>query len=91
MRAAAQLAGVSVSTISDWCAGSAPADLTKVAALARAFNVSFSKLCLGEEENRRLEDVPLEELFEAESTYEGLFKLTAVKLVRRKKKQKGDV
>ncbi|MBF0313617.1 MAG: helix-turn-helix transcriptional regulator [Oligoflexia bacterium] len=84
IKAAAELAGVSPSTISDWTTGSAPNDFDAVARLARALNVSFEYLCLGTSENRSPNSIPLEELFEEVPTeLDGIFKIKIVKLQRR--------
>lgn len=88
-RVAAQMAGVSQSVIADWCAGSSPSDLSKVASLAKGLGVTFSYLCLGVHENPSLDEIAIESLFDEESTpFEGVFKLSAVRLVRKKKGQK---
>lgn len=85
-RVAAQMAGVSQSVIADWCSGSAPSDLTKVANLARGLGVSFSYLCLGFHENPSLDEISIESLFEEEQTpFEGIFKISAQRLVRKKR------
>lgn len=86
-RVAAQMIGISQSTLADWSAGSAPSDLTKVAALARALGVSFSYLCLGIEDHPNRDEIDIADLYEEEPvSFDGLFKIKAVRLTRKKKK-----
>lgn len=88
-RVAAQMAGVSASTMADWLSGTAPSDLHKVAALSKALNVSFESLCLGTHEGRPIDQIPIEEIFEeVPSEFEGIFKITASRLVRKKQNNK---
>ena len=84
-RVAAQMAGVSNSTMADWLSGAAPSDLHKVAALAQALHVSFEALCLGTHEGQAINQIPTEEIFEEEAIgFEGIYKIKAIKLVRKK-------
>lgn len=84
-RIAAQMAGVSNSTMNDWLSGSAPNDLHKVSNLAKALNVSFESLCLGTHDGRPIDQIPIEEIFEEVPTdFEGVYKITAKRLVRKK-------
>jgi transcriptional regulator with XRE-family HTH domain len=86
-RVAANMANVPQSTLQDWLQGSAPSDLEKVNNLAKALGVSFTYLCLGHHESPSLESAPLEAIFdEVESGIEGIFKISAVRLIRKSKK-----
>lgn len=86
-RVAAQMIGISQSTLADWSAGSAPSDLSKVAALARALGVSFSYLCLGIEDHPSRDEIDLDDLYEEEPvSFDGLYKIKAIRLNRKKKK-----
>ncbi|MBC7457483.1 MAG: helix-turn-helix domain-containing protein [Bdellovibrionaceae bacterium] len=86
-RVAAQMIGVSQSTFASWSAGSAPSDLAKVAALAKALGVSFSYLCLGIEDHPNRNEVDLSDLYTEEPvSFDGLFKIKATRLVRKKTK-----
>jgi transcriptional regulator with XRE-family HTH domain len=86
-RVAAQMIGVSQSTFASWISGSAPNDLNKVASLAKALGVSFSYLCLGIEEHPSRDEIDLSDLYEEENvSFDGLYKIKAIRLVKKKKK-----
>jgi len=88
-RVTAQMCGVSQSTLADWSAGAAPNNLHKVSDLARALGVSFSYLCLGVENDTSKDEIGIDDLYDEEPTsFQGLFKLQATKLIRKKRTNK---
>lgn len=85
-RVAAQMANVGQSTVQSWLTGAAPSNLEAVANLARGLGCSFSFLCLGQHEGMSLDEMPLSSLFKEEPAFEGVFKVSAVRLIRRTSK-----
>lgn len=87
LRDAANIAGVSASTIDDWKSGTSPADYMAVKKLANEFGVSLSFLLTGEEDNENTFKSPtLTEVFEdGGSLFDGYAKITIQRLVPRKK------
>ena len=87
MRVLAGMAGVSVSSISDWVNNSSPADLQKVAALAKGLNISFSFLVLGVHEESKTDKLTIDDLYDSEGTpLEGVFRISAVRLIKKQRK-----
>lgn len=82
LRAAAKLAGIPYSTIGDWSSGAAPTDLTRLAKLAAALDVSFEFLCLGREAHHsKLHFTATESEFSGqEKILDGVYKIVAIRL-----------
>ncbi|MEK2687432.1 helix-turn-helix domain-containing protein [Bdellovibrio sp. GT3] len=75
----AQMAGVSVSVVSDWTAGNSPRDLHAVFRLSQSLGVDFSRLLLGEVQvNREVSSIA--ELFEETEMFEGLVRVSIKKV-----------
>jgi transcriptional regulator with XRE-family HTH domain len=80
---AAKVAGVSISTISDWKTGSTPQDMFAVKKLAKHLGVSLEYLLTGEDTQNQsyVENKKLEDLFEiGDSLYEGIAKISIQKI-----------
>lgn len=91
IRAAAELCGegVSPSVISDWCNGTVPHDLRAVQRLCKSLRVSFEWLLTGEVTTVESRDLSLAEIFEEKDTgFQGIFKVSATRLVRRGENEK---
>ena len=87
-RQAATLCGISPSVINQWTSGSQPLDLGAVLALSKALGISFQFLLTGEEAGppaNPVAEIPLSDLFEAESATEfsGVFLIEAKRLRRK--------
>ena len=85
-RAAAEMAGVSPKSITDWLSGTIPHDYLAVQRLSKALNCSFEFLLTGENSDTQLSKLPLSELFECEDTpdFSGIFEISMKRLKRRK-------
>lgn len=86
-RVAAQMAGTPQSTIQDWLSGASPSDLNKVYKLAQSLGVSFSYLCLGIHESPVFDELPLSALFDEQPAFDGVFRISATRLIQKKKNQ----
>lgn len=86
-KVAAELAGVSQSTIVDWTAGSNPTDPLAVQKLCRALKCEFEWLLTGEVSKLEIKGLSLAELFEVqdEPAFSGLFQIEAKRLKRKGK------
>lgn len=80
VRAVAEMAGVTGSVIQSWISKAAPHDLEAVGRLAKALNVGFKEILLGEPE---VDESP-ELMFEAQDWFEGICKVKIQRLVPRK-------
>ncbi len=86
-RAAAEIAGVSVSTLNDWLTGSAPKNMEAVLKLAKGLNCDFQWLLTGEASQKsETENLNLSQIFsiEDEPSLSGLFMVELKRLTRRK-------
>ena len=84
IRAAAELARIPASVISSWISGGMPHDLIAVQRLSSALKVNFEFLLTGKNTQVEKTDISLSELFtEEKSGFEGIYKITATKLVRK--------
>lgn len=81
VRAIAEMAGVNSSVVQSWISKAVPHDLEAVARLAKALNIGFKELLLGEPE---MAESP-EMMFDAEDWFEGLCKVSIQRLVPKKK------
>jgi transcriptional regulator with XRE-family HTH domain len=84
VRAAAEMAGVSGSVVQSWLNSANPHDLRAVATLAKALNMEFKELLLGEVEYRSLEADGIDELFEEKDLFEGFCKVSIKRLLPKK-------
>lgn len=81
VRAVAEMAGVTGSVVQSWISNAVPHDLEAVSRLAKALNVGFKELLLGEPET---EENP-ELMFDAQDWFEGICKVKVQRLVPKKK------
>lgn len=89
VRRAADMAGVSPSTVNSWRSGSAPTDFKAIRKLAKGLRVSFEFLLTGESEIRSAE-ISLTEIFEEESPiFDGYARISIKRLIPRAKKENG--
>jgi len=84
VRAVGEMAGVSSSVCQSWLNASNPHDLQAVGRLAKALNMEFKELLLGEAELRAPGGVDVEGLFEEKDLFDGLCKVSIKRLVPRK-------
>lgn len=85
IRAVAEMAGVSSSVAQSWLNKSNPHNLQAVARLAKALNLSFRGLLLGEPEELSRE-LTMNDLFDEQDFFEGICKIKIQRLVPRKGK-----
>ncbi len=83
VRAIGEMAGVSPSVVQSWVTQSSPQDLQAVARLAKALNMSFKGLLLGQPEVAQGEINPAE-IFEEQDLFEGICKVKIQRLMPRK-------
>ena len=84
LRDAAKIAGVSASTIDDWCAGSTPADYLAVSRLANQLGVNFEFLLTGRAPKSQSVLSSVAEVFEdGGALFDGYAKITIQRLVPR--------
>lgn len=90
LRQAAQIAGVSPSTIDDWRAGALPEDYSAVKRLAQEFGVTLSFILTGEDDSPRENQLPsVTEVFsDGGALFDGYAKITIQRLIPRKQ---GDI
>ncbi len=82
--AIAEMAGVSRSVVQSWTANANPHDLQAVAKLAKALNIGFKELLLGEPESRDFENLTLSDLFSEQELFEGICRIKIERLVPKK-------
>jgi hypothetical protein len=82
----AELAGVSRSVVQSWTAQANPHDLQAVGRLAKALNINFRELLLGEAEPENTRATSLSDLFEEKEFFEGICKINIQRLVPKKGK-----
>jgi transcriptional regulator with XRE-family HTH domain len=82
----AKLAGVSRSVVQSWTANANPHNLQAVAKLAKALNIEFKELLLGESEARSLKEVSLGELFDEHELFDGICRVKLQRLTPKKVK-----
>lgn len=84
VRALAEMASVSPSVVQSWLSKANPHDLRAVARLAKALNLSFKELLLGENEQVSVREATLVDVFEEHEFFEGVCRVTIRKLVPKK-------
>lgn len=84
-RAAAEIAGVSVSVINSWLSNSVPQDHAALLRLCKALNADFQHLLTGEFSTLSPKDLKLEDVFDVENSpqFSGVFLLEAKRLKRK--------
>ncbi len=84
-KAAAELAGVSQSTIVDWTTGSNPTDPLAVQRLCRALKCEFEWLLTGEISKAEIKGLSLSEIFDVQgdAAFSGIFQIEAKRLKRK--------
>lgn len=85
-KAASELAGVAANVVTGWTSGSVPHDFAAVQRLARALGLDFELLLTGETSRTDLRDLSLSEVFEEQKAFSGVYRIEAVRLVRRGRK-----
>lgn len=82
--AIAEMAGVSRSVVQSWTAKANPHDLQAVAKLAKALNMGFKELLLGEAEALDVENLSDKDLFDEQEFFEGICRIKVQKLILKK-------
>lgn len=85
--AIAEMAGVSRSVVQSWTSKANPHDLQAVAKLAKALNMEFKELLLGESDREIKPEASIEDLFDQKDFFEGICKVNIQRLVPKKGKQ----
>jgi len=85
--AIAEMAGVSRSVVQSWTAKANPHDLQAVGRLAKALNIDFRELLLGEAEAHGQRPIFINDLFDEKELFEGICKINIQRLVPKKGKQ----
>lgn len=81
-----QMAGVSLSVVSDWTAGNSPRDLQAVYRLSQALGIEFSRLLLGQAEP--IKDISsVAELFDEDEIFDGLVRINIKRVSLRDNKK----
>ena len=89
VRAAAEVAGVGISTIDNWRAGAMPEDFLAVKRLAAALGTTLSFLLTGEDDSRASGPPAIAEVFsDGGALFDGYAKITIQRLLP--KNEKGD-
>lgn len=86
VRAIAEMSGVSPSVVQSWTSNANPHDLQAVARLAKALNLSFKELLLGESDQKTAEALTVGDMFEEKEFFEGICKVSIQRLVPKKGK-----
>lgn len=84
--AVAQMAGVSRSVVQSWTSKANPHDLQAVAKLAKALNMGFKELLLGENEDQSFTDISAKDLFDEQEFFDGICRIKIQRLVPKKGK-----
>jgi len=83
--AAAEIAGVGISSINDWLNGVQPHDLRPIIKLCEALSCDFQWLLTSTKSKTTSKNISLHELFEIEegTSFSGIYKIEAKRLKRR--------
>lgn len=81
------MAGVSLSVVNDWMAGTNPHNLRAVSKLAKSLGMSLSGLLFGEPEQIHTIS-SLDEIFEESDVFDGLCRVTVKKVRLRRENAK---
>lgn len=82
--AIAEMAGVSRSVVQSWSSQANPHDLQAVSKLAKALDISFKELLLGESESENSTTKSIDDIFEEKEFFEGICKINIQRLVPKK-------
>lgn len=82
--AIAEMAGVSRSVVQSWTSQANPHDLQAVARLAKALNIGFKELLLGEIEERDVGVLSVKDLFDEQDFFDGICTIKVQRLVPKK-------
>ncbi len=87
VRAIAVMAGVKQpSVVMSWLSNANPHDLKSVSRLAKALNMNFKELLLGEVESETVKAMSIADLFDEKEMFEGICKINIQRLVPKKGK-----
>lgn len=84
--AIAEMAGVSRSVVQSWTYKANPHDLQAVAKLAKALNMGFKDLLLGESDSPGIDGIAVKDLFDEQEFFEGICRIKIERLVPKKGK-----
>ena len=84
--AIAEMAGVSRSVVQSWTYKANPHDLQAVAKLAKALNISFKELLLGEVDKESIKHISAADFFDESEMFEGICKISIQRLTPKKGK-----
>ncbi len=84
-KSAAELAGVTPTTLNDWLGGTQPSDAIAVQRLCRALKCDFEWILTGQKSRLEGKDLSLAEIFDVqdEPSFSGIFKIEAKRLKKR--------
>jgi hypothetical protein len=90
LKMAADLMGVPYTTLVEWANGASPSNIEAIGGFCRKMGIDFQWLLTGVHSRTSAVDLPAEDLLreyfeERDDGLSGLFKITATRLVRRKK------
>lgn len=84
VRAVAAMAGVRPSVVMSWLSNANPHDLKAVGSLAKALDMNFKELLLGEPDQESIRTASVDDLFEHKEFFEGICKINIQRLVPKK-------
>lgn len=84
--AIAEMAGVSRSVVQSWTSKANPHDLQAVAKLAKALNMGFKELLLGENEEQAFSEITAKDLFDEQDFFDGICRVKIQRLIPKKEK-----
>lgn len=82
--AIAEMAGVSRSVVQSWTSKANPHDLHAVAKLAKALDMGFKELLLGETEETSFSEISAKDLFDEQDFFDGICRIKIQRLVPKK-------
>lgn len=82
--AIAEMAGVSRSVVQSWTSKANPHDLQAVAKLAKALDMGFKELLLGETEEASFSEISAKDLFDEQDFFDGICRVKIQRLVPKK-------
>lgn len=86
VRAIAEMAGVRPSVVQNWLSSANPHDLQSVSKLAKALNIEFKKLLLGESDSEINVATTAQDFFDEKEFFEGICKISIQRLIPKKGK-----
>ena len=85
VRAVAEMSGVSASVVQSWVSAANPHDLQAVARLAKALDMSFKEILLGERDTQAV-SIDAAELFDEQEFFDGICRVKVQRLIPKKGK-----